>query len=347
MAAQGSRRTLGLVLGTVFALIANVTAAPGELFRLEVPRGLDLYVPTPADNRLSAEKIILGRKLFFAPLLSADRSTSCATCHEPERSFTVAEPFPKGIRGQRTKRNPPALVNRAYGRSFFWDGRAKTLEEQALQPIPNPKELDLPLEELEKRLKGNKTYRELFQKAFGRNPNREDVARALASYIRSLLVGDSPYDRYVLGDREPLSTLAEQGLKLFRGKANCTACHVGPNLTDEGFHNTGVAWRDGEFLDRGRFTVTRKEKDRGVFKTPTLREVERTAPYMHDGSLATLEEVIEYYNRGGNRNPHLDTELRPLKLTAEEKKALVAFLKALSGDIRSGWKGPQIEREKN
>ena len=164
--------------------------------------------------------------------------------------------------------------------------------------------------------------------------------------MRTIMSGDAPIDRYRNGDREALSDKARQGLRLFRGKANCTACHLGPTFTDERFHNTGVAWRDGKFLDLGRFTVTRKEKDRGAFKTPTLREVARTAPYMHDGSIATLEDVIEFYNRGGNRNPHLDAELRPLKLTAEEKQALIAFLKALSGNIRSGWNEPQTEKEK-
>jgi cytochrome c peroxidase len=186
------------------------------------------------------------------------------------------------------------------------------------------------------RLKDTEDYHKLFQAAFGRDVNAEDLAQALASYLRTILSGDSPFDRYVNGAREALSAEARQGLELFRGKAHCTACHVGPNLTDEGFHNTGVAWRDGRFLDTGRFTVTGKEADRGAFKTPTLREVDRTAPYMHNGSLATLEEVIDYYNCGGNRNPYLDAELRPLHLTAEEKQALVAFLRALTGTIREG-----------
>ena len=143
-------------------------------------------------------------------------------------------------------------------------------------------------------------------------------------------------DRYLNGDREVLSEQARQGLNLFRGKANCTACHMGPNFTDERFHNTGVAWRDGQLLDPGRFAVSGKETDRGTFKTPTLREIARTAPYMHDGSIATLEEVIEFYNRGGNPNPYRDPELRPLQLTEEEKKAVAAFLRALSGTVSEG-----------
>lgn len=230
----------------------------------------------------------------------------------------------------------PTLINRGYGGSFFWDGRASSLEKQVLQPIQDPKEMDMTLADVIARLKGTERYPKLFQAAFGREVSADDLARALASYVRTILSGDSPYDHYVSGDREALSAEARQGLELFRGKAHCTACHVGPNLTDESFHNTGVAWRDGRLLDPGRFAVTGKEADRGAFKTPTLREVARTDPYMHDGSLSTLEEVIDYYNRGGNRNPHLDAELRSLHLTAEEKHALVGFLRALTGAIGEG-----------
>ena len=161
--------------------------------------------------------------------------------------------------------------------------------------------------------------------------NAEDLGRALASYVRTILSGNSAYDRYLYGDRAALSAEERRGLEVFRGKARCSTCHAGPNLTDEGFHNTGVAWRDGRLHDAGRFAVTGKETDRGAFKTPTLREVARTAPNMHNGSLATLEDVIEFYNRGGNRNPSLDPELRPLQLTAEEKLSLAAFLRSLSG----------------
>jgi cytochrome c peroxidase len=211
------------------------------------------------------------------------------------------------------------------------------LEEQALQPIENPKEFDMTLEEVVARLNSHSDYPALFQAAFGREANAEDLARAVASYVRTILSGDAPIDRYMNGERETLSEQARQGLRLFRGKANCTACHLGPIFSDEQFHNTGVAWREGELLDPGRAEVTGKEEDRGAFKTPTLREVTRTAPYMHDGSLATLDDVIEFYNRGGNPNPHLDPELRPLRLTPEEKQALLAFLReALNGAIQEG-----------
>ena len=203
-----------------------------------------------------------------------------------------------------------------------------------MQPIENERELYLSLADLETRLREDERYAGQFEKAFGREPQRDDIARALASFVRSLLVGDSPYDRYLLGDREALSDSARRGLSLFRGKANCTACHAGPNLTDEEFHNTGVSWRDGKFQDAGRYAVTNSENDRGAFKTPTLRQISETAPYMHDGSVATLVEVVDRYDKGGVQNPQLDREIRPLGLTDAEKKDLVAFLQSLTGNIR-------------
>jgi cytochrome c peroxidase len=161
----------------------------------------------------------------------------------------------------------------------------------------------------------------------------DGIARALASYVRSILSGNSRFDRFVDGDRRALSPEEREGLRVFRGKGDCTSCHVGPNFTDERFHNTGIAWRDGSMQDEGRSAVTGKPEDRGAFKTPTLREIARTAPYMHDGTLVSLDDVVEYYDRGGNSSPGLDPELRPLKLTASDKRALVAFLHALSGVV--------------
>ena len=196
--------------------------------------------------------------------------------------------------------------------------------------------MDMTVAEVVQRLKGDKDYRKRFQAAFGQAASGDDVAKALASYVRTILAGDTPVDRYYFqGKGEALSPQELEGLRLFRGKARCSFCHAAPNFTDERFHNTGVAWRDSKWLDEGRYAVTKRDADRGAFKTPTLRELARTAPYMHDGSIATLEKVIEFYNRGGNKNPHLDPELRPLCLTAEEKQALLCFLKALSGTIHA------------
>jgi cytochrome c peroxidase len=271
------------------------------------PLGLDLYLPVPEDNPLTTEKIEQGRRLFFDRRLSRDGTISCSTCHGPERAFSDGRTIAVGVFGRKGRRNSPALINRGYGRLFFWDGRIKTLEEQVLKPIEDPNEMDLTLPEAAIRV----------------NLPPEEISRALASFVRSILSGDTPFDRYINGDRSALSTEEQAGLQLFRGKANCTACHVGPNFTDERLHNTGVAWRSGQLADEGA--------GRGDFKTPTLREIARTAPYMHDGSLATLADVMEYYDRGGNRDPGLDPELRPLRLSPAEKQNLVAFLRCLNG----------------
>jgi cytochrome c peroxidase len=274
-----------------------------------VPLGLDLYLPAPEGNPLTGEKIELGRWLFFNRRLSRDGSLSCASCHDPERAFSDRRAIAVGVSQRKGRRNSPALINLGYGRLFFWDGRAATLEEQVLKPIEDPNEMDLPLAEAAARV--------------GLAP--EEIAHALASFVRSILSGDSPFDRYINGDHTALTPEQQAGLQLFRGKANCSACHVAPNFTDERLHNTGVAWRDGRFSDLGA--------GQGNFKTPTVREVARTAPYMHDGSLPTLEEVIEYYDRGGNPNPGLDPEIRPLRLTVVEKQSLIAFLRALNGRL--------------
>jgi cytochrome c peroxidase len=271
-----------------------------------IPLGLYLYIPVPEDNPLTAEKIEVGRRLFFDRRLSRDGTVACASCHDPDRAFSDGRAVAVGVYGRRGRRNAPALINRGYGRVFFWDGRSATLEEQVLQPIEDPNEMDLPLAEAAVRT--------------GMEP--AEISRSLASFVRSILSGGSPYDRFVTGDRRALTAEQQAGLRLFRGKANCVACHVGPNFSDERLHNTGVAWRDGRLTDAGA--------GHGEFKTPTLREVSRTAPYMHDGSIATLEQVVEYYDRGGNAYPDLDPELHRLGLSTEEKRSLVAFLRSLS-----------------
>jgi len=282
---------------------------------LAIPLGLDLYMPVPEDNPVTVERIERGRELFFDKRLSRDRTIACASCHDPERAFTDGRPVAIGVSNRIGRRSAPALVNRGYGRSFFWDGRAATLEDQVLQPIQDPNEMDMTLPEISGRV----------------GMPIEEVSRSLASFVRSLLSGDSPFDRFINGDRSALTMKQQEGLQLFRGKANCTACHVGPTFSDERFHNTGVAWRDGRLSDEGRAGVTGKPEDRGAFKTPTLREIARTAPYMHDGSLVTLADVVDFYDSGGNNNPGLDAELRPLRLTATEKSSLIAFLQTLNG----------------
>jgi cytochrome c peroxidase len=305
----------------VFFLLATVLMLSGGSIVLEPPLGLDLYMPVPDANPLTAEKIALGRKLFFDKRLSGDGTLACSHCHEPKRAFSDNRAVARGIHNATGDRNSPALLNRGYGAVFFWDGRAPSLERQVLEPIFNPKELGMPDErELERRTR----------------MKTADVAAALASYVRSIRSGDSRFDRYVAGDSRALNALEQSGLEIFRGKGNCGACHIGPSFTDERFHNTGVAWQDGTLTDAGRFTISKAERDRGAFKTPTLREVARTAPYMHNGSLATLEEVIEFYSKGGRQNPHLDPVIGPRNFTSQEKVALLAFLKTLSGRVREG-----------
>ena len=222
-----------------------------------------------------------------------------------------------------------------WGESFFWDGRIDTLEAQVLEPIVAELEMDLTIDEAVERLRGTNPSPAAFRDTFGRDVNRDDLARALAAYVRTIQSGASPFDRYVWGEPAAFSSDERAGLRLFRGRANCTVCHVGPNFTDEEFHHTGVFWGRQPY-DAGRVLVTGAAEDTGKFKIPTLREVARTAPYMHDGSIATLEEVVDFYDRGGNANPFRDQALRPLRLTEDEKMALVAFLKTLSGEVREG-----------
>ena len=324
--------TLMSCAGRTVGLTRSARTAGTESSR---PLGLDLYRPEPADNPTLPAKVTLGRRLFHERLLSRNRSLACVDCHRPDRAFTDGRARAVGVFGRRGPRSVPTIVNRAWGESFFWDGRIDTLETQVLEPIVARLEMDLTIDEAVDRLRGTSPYPAVFRETFGRDVNRDDLARALAAYVRTIQSGASPFDRYVWGEPAALSPDAQAGLRLFRGRANCSACHVGPNFTDEEFHNTGVFW-GGQPYDAGRVVVTGVVEDTGKFKTPTLREVSRTAPYMHDGSIATLDEVIDFYDRGGNDNPFRDRELRPLRLTEDEKTSLVAFLQSLSGTVREG-----------
>jgi cytochrome c peroxidase len=291
-----------------------------------IPLGLGPR-PAAADHALTPARVALGRRLFFDPVLSADRSVACATCHRPDHGFASPDGRPRGVGGREVPRRAPTLFNRAYGTSFFWDGRAASLEEQALEPIANPNEMASSVAEAVSRLKADAGYKERFASAFGDGVTAANLGKALASFERVLLRGDSPIDRFrQKGDRTAPTTAELQGLWLYESKGQCWRCHSGPNFSDEGYHNTGVSWGKD---DLGRFAVTKQDADRGRYKTPTLRGVKLTAPYMHDGSLKSLEEVVEFYNRGAGPNPHLDPAVRPLELSKDEVADLVAFLKAL------------------
>jgi len=325
-----TRRLIPAACLAVLAAIALAAEPPQDTLPKElpftpVPVGLD-PLPVPKDNLLTPERIALGRRLFFDPILSGDKTVSCASCHHPERGF--AEGKPLGIRGQALARRAPSLLNRAYGKTFFYDGRSATLEEQALEPIANPQEMGSSVEESLQRLKADATYRDQFSTAYSEGVTAPNLGKALASFQRVLLSGNSRVDRFLRGEHDILNADERHGMWIFDSKGRCWACHGGSNFSDEDFHNTGVSF--GQTLpDLGRETFTKKLGDRGKFKTPSLRGVGKAAPYMHDGSLKSLEEVAEYYSRGGRPDSNLDSRVRPLNLSKEEQAALVAFLKAL------------------
>jgi cytochrome c peroxidase len=304
---------------------------PAKFSLTKIPLGLDANRPAPRDNPLTEAKVRLGRRLFFDPILSADRTVSCASCHDPAHGLAGRSRLAIGIKGREMTRNAPSLWNRAYGTVFFWDGREASLESQALRPIESSSEMGGTVDGALERLRSHKEYPTLFEAAFAEGVTAANLAKSLASFERVLLSGNSRVDRFRSGEVRALSENERHGLWLYESRGGCWRCHSGPNFTDENFHNTGVSWNQPP-IDLGRFTVTNKDSDRGRFKTPTLRNVALTAPYMHDGSLATLEEVVDFYNRGSGKNPYLDGSVAPLGLSDEEKKDLVAFLKALSGE---------------
>ncbi len=279
----------------------------------------------------------LGRQLFFDPLLSSDGSTSCATCHRPEHGFSIPDPIGEGVNGTTGKRHPPVILNRYSSDAQFWDGRAGSLEEQALQPLESDEELNSSIEEVMQKLAANPDYQKKFSDIFDDGLTRTNLANAIAGFERILVTGDSPIDRFVTARESVLTKSERQGLWLYESKGGCWQCHSGQNYSDEQFHNTGVSW-GLEPLDLGRFEHTKDESHKGQFKTPTLRNVASSAPYMHNGSMKTLREVVEFYNKGGNDNPHLDKDMRPLNLSENEVDDLVAFLKALDG--RYAWEKP-------
>lgn len=293
---------------------------------LKVPLGLE-KPPIPAHNPLTADKVELGRRLFFEKKLSRNGAVSCASCHVPEKSFQNGARFATGVNGRAGLRNVPGLNNRAYGARQFWDGRAATLEEQVDGPLEHPDEMGSTWEAALKTLNGAPAYTALFQRVFSGPATRQNVSMALASYERTLLSGNSPYDRYRAGDKDALSPLAREGEKLFFQKHRCTQCHSGPNFTDEKLsHRCYPAFAT---LDPKAYPDAVVDPATPVVKTPSLRNVALTAPYLHNGSLSTLDEVLDFYSFSSPEPQRGDVP--SYEIGAAEKKALTAFLQSLTG----------------
>lgn len=329
------------------------------------------------ENPLTRAKIELGRQLYFDGRLSGDLSISCASCHDPDHGYAADTQFGVGVGAQEGARNAPTVFNRIVSGKQFWDGREASLEDQAIGPIANPIEMGNTHKACAQRLAGNEVYREQFEKIFPDGVTIENVGRALASFERVVVTGASPWDyqqqltrfekayaedlAYMetleeddpalfdqhqalkrLAERRPMSASASRGAELFFSqRVGCAQCHVGANFTDELYHNIGVGMgediHDAE-RDWGRYAITGDDADRGAFKTPTLRNVAQTAPYMHDGSQATLMDVIDWYDQGGEPNPYLSEKIMKIGLEAQEKADLVAFLEALTGEL------PKVQR---
>ena len=336
-------------------------AIQDETLTVDVPLGLQPLVPNlnvPASNPLTKAKFELGKQLYFESRISKDGTISCATCHNPDKGWTDRMPSSIGLKGQVGSRSAPTVLNTVYGRSLFWDGRAPSLEGQSQGPPQNKIEMgDQSYEEIVDRLRTIPGYRDQFKKVFGTDVTLDGIAKAIATFERAAaLSGNSAFDKYqdpgTPDHNKALTESQKRGMVLFGlqlnaddeykptvalKKANCTACHAGFNFSDEQFHNLGVGWnaKENAFVDPGRYSVepvgAKNPMSLGAFKTPTCRDIENTAPYMHDGSEKTLEAVVEYYNKGGNPNPTLDKDMKPLNLTDSEKADLVAFLKSLTG----------------
>jgi cytochrome c peroxidase len=301
---------------------------------LPLPAQLATYepMPVPEDNPLTAEKAALGRQLFFDKRLSADNSRSCYSCHVCEKGLTDGLPKAVGAYEKQLPRSSPTLWNIGYHKEFYWDGRSGSLEKQALAAWQGgnmgAKDKEA---EIIARINALAGYKQQFQKIFGGEATAENIFQAIAAFERTIISGDTAFDRWQRGDQSAADDAAKRGFEVFK-KAKCDNCHAGVLFTDQQYHNIGVGM-DQEKPDVGRFTVTKKEEDTGAFKTPTLRDVAKSAPYFHDGSANTLEEAVDFMLGGGKDNPHLDKKnLQKQTLTKEERADLLAFLKSLNVD---------------
>jgi len=319
------------LLSVLFFLLAcnDPASQPANLVPSDypVPEGFPPLL-VPPDNPITEQKIALGRLLFYDPQLSRDGDLACSSCHQQSHAFSDTVAVSRGSQSETGLRNAPALVNIGYSTSWFWDGRARSLEEQILAAMTSPIEMASDTTEIAARLNQSLYYRDAFARAFGRAPSVQDALRALATFCRILISGDSRYDRFRRGDSTALSPAERRGMQLFfSARTQCAECHSGINFTDFSFHSIGI---HSHYYDRGRYFVTHDERDIGKFKTPTLRNIALTAPYMNDGTLATLDRVLEHYATGGKPFINKDPRIRPLGLTSQELSDLRAFLHALT-----------------
>ncbi len=286
-------------------------------------------IPYPKDNPLTKEKVALGKKLFFDPRLSRNNDISCSSCHNPKYGWSDAREKAIGDQNKTGRRNSPTIINSAYLNLFFHDGRASSLEEQALGPIESEVEMNIKIDQLVKKLKGIKEYQELFNKAFDDGITKENIAKALASFQRTVISKNTPFDRWIAGDKNAISEVAKEGFDIFLNKGRCHLCHSGFNFTNETFANIGL----GDEEDLGLYEISKNKNIiwYGAFKTPTLREVEKTAPYFHNGSVKTLKEAVTICGNGGKKPVKIrSTFFRDRKLSEDEVDKVVEFLKTLS-----------------
>jgi cytochrome c peroxidase len=321
----------GFILSFLFILICSVfpsLALSEDSVYKPLPK-----VTHPPDNLGSKEKIELGKMLYFDPRLSGSNWISCATCHNPGLGWSDGLPRTIGDGQKELGRHSPTIINSGYSEVQMWDGRAKDLEEQALGPIKAEVEMNQNMDELIKELKAVLGYVKKFNNVFGKSGvTPKNIAKSIAAFERTVVSKNAPYDKYWAGDKKAMSISAVNGMNLFFGKAKCSICHNGPAFTDSNFHNIGVKQHGPLKEDLGRYNISKEDFDKGAFKTPGLRHISLTAPYMHDGSKATLDDVIDFYNRGGDVKENRSPFITPLKLTDAEKDDLVEFMKALEGE---------------
>jgi cytochrome c peroxidase len=317
------------VVGQTRQLGVEQKAAPGiDAMKAQYRRPAS--IPFPKDNLYTPQKLALGKQLYFDTRISVTSAQSCASCHSPAFGWADGLPVGVGFGMAKLGRHSPTIVNAAWGAIFMWDGRLADLEEQALGPIQSPGEMNMPIDQLMDRLNSIPEYKPLFAAAFpGETISPKTLAKAIATYERTVVSQRAPFDDWIDGNEKAISEEAKRGFVLFNSKAQCSACHEGWNFTNDGFQDIGLPSDD---VGRGKFApgVLKMEH---AFKTPGLREISRRSPYMHDGSLATLDQVVEHYNQGGVDRPSRSDLMKPLSLTTDEKADLVAFLKTLTSDL--------------